>query len=430
MAISKCIADFAVFVTVAIYLGIVQNNPADKVPVAFQVYDIDPFHDLTDVTKFWETKYITKTFCTDVNTPAGCDAGTLELDFLIDLRETMSCNDTSVARPPFCHLCIDEWAPRLHAYAVGTGILGTKLAITKDTKRLRDELEGCIGREATPRTITHKLITNPWIYLYLWCGLAWVASFSSCFKSTAIEEGAPNRQLFKVHSMDNGVINPIVTAVLVVAVLFFALFPLYWLDGVLSTTYDLYPVIFISIFVIAFYAVLFYSRYVNSEAYSNMLFGGFLISAAPCMAMIVNTFHAWLDHDMLVSSVALLSVLMGLCLMDDLMNIVWSKQSSLRDAKHIHIHSTLLLVTFFTIFLFSTLNYPNAPVNDKFGGTMLNYLLQIFLVSMVAGSLVLQEVAQKETGDIFIFKQALEFFFRFSVFIVMSYVIGKSTTTV
>eukprot|EP00961_Rhodomonas_salina_P262409 3546269-Rhodomonas_salina.2 len=245
-AVTKCAADFAVFVTVAIYLGIVQNNPADKVPVDFQVYDIDPFHDLSHVTTFWDTKYVTKTFCTDVDTPTGCDAGTLELDFLIALRETTACNDTSVARPPFCQLCIDEWAPRLHAYAVGTGLLGTEITATKQTKRLRDELEGCIGREATLRTVTHRLITNPWLYLYTWCGLAVVASFAACFKSTpqnTNEDGSThhNRQVPFIPGATKANIewvNLIITFSLLAAVLVCAIVPLYWLDGVLERNHS------------------------------------------------------------------------------------------------------------------------------------------------------------------------------------------------
>jgi MFS family permease len=424
----RAVVDLGLAIAAVCFLFISHNEDKEQLSRAFifDIYEIKPYNEMKQVTAYFSssTLFVGKTACFNATHPSGCDL--MYADMLDDLRNEAACNVTSPA--PMCSLCVDEYAKRVHDYAVGTA--SAIVATDTHIEKLRDQLEGCIARSGAPRTVTHWTQSNIFLHLTIYMSLS--SALSLCV--TMI--GSENHKAAKAVAMFT------LLATLILTIVALAIFAdkfeySWWFDCVLG------------ILQIVFFGSMIWpitgmdtKRYeqneiqaAKQEQQTTVLFGITMIAVAPSIAIIVSMLHGWAEWRMVYSMIGILATFFAFGLLDDIMLHFWpyfhkkNKGKDEKQKRHLasqHMHTVLVVVMLFIVFMLGTVNLPAAAKGDYLNGTIMFVSLLIFLTALSVGSLVMQEFLSTKSQTVANFKLFTECVFRIVLFIIIVRIFSRS----
>lgn len=413
----RTLFDLILFIAVAVYahhvmadhdhdLGKNVEDLKSKVPTMFEIYSLKPFQGVKHVEHFYKQEIIDKVMCDGANDPVGC-TGTNLSAFMTNLQLYTNCTArTGLRRSPMCTHCVDEYGPRVHADIVALGdpwkVATEAEAETHDVRRWRDDLEGCMTRTESAYTVELIYDTNPWLQLYIW------TSFALLYTSLQFTWIFDNSSVYAKYAF------PFLAFVAVAAtgITLIAQFD----NGSYDTHFSLLQ--FTLIFV-TFGFMLWQGG--KTEKVRTTAMGIFMLAAAPSIMIIIASFHAWLEYDMVNILCTLATTLFGLCLCDDLLSVYWSNE---RDSKtqeaHVHLHVFIFATCLFIVIIMATLNLPAPPPQDLYFGALFFVLFIIFAGVYTLTPTLLYETTTLDTLDILLFKQLAEIFIR-GTFVVITW---------
>lgn len=387
LSVSKLTINICFLVTALVLWSQAHHNHEHgdlTVPYNFSVYSFKQYQGLQHMKEYYKTSVVGKPMCDGVDNLAGCLSDTAFTDAV---REKLSCPATQ--QPSMCTECVDFYAPRVQAAAADVETTHAAPAGDSPTRKEYRLLLGCLDRHRGPHEVHDTGMVNPWLQFVLWCLSAFVYSVGALEREN--EWVRRNRMLFA-----GG------TFLIFVAVAAVVL-------AMTKADYDLIVSLPIMLICLVAQGFFFTSDREQDEAAHVIAFGIYLLSAAPCIAVIVCTLHAWLEWHMITLLVSVLLVLFTLSLCDDVLCIYWATGDKASDTEaHMHLHGFIFVTAIFAVFFAATLNLPMLYAADTYNGTLLFALVIVFAIVCALAPTVLYEATKSDTLQLMVYKELLE----------------------
>jgi hypothetical protein len=159
----------------------------------------------------------------------------------------------------------------------------------------------------------------------------------------------------------------------------------------------------------------------GNEKTLTMLFGGFMLAAAPSIASICVAHHTWLEKKMINYLTTTYMYIFAFSCISDILSVFWARAEK-NKTKFFHMHMFILLIMLYSVFTTATTNLPGEPPKHPLKGTFLSVITTYFLLVFTLSPTIMIQFMRTETMHLVMFKETVELALRVIFFIVMAYI--------